>query len=102
MGFMKGRFVQVGHSLFVNKNFIKLSNRAKVVYFYMLDWCAGRERFEFSTTVLEKIGVMSRRWTMVALKELEEAGFIKKENNACPSGGFTQEWSFCDEWQEEN
>ena len=68
----------------------------------MIDWSAGRKKFEFSTTVLEKIGVMSRRWTMSALKELEQMGFIKKENNACPSGGFTQEWSFLNNWREEN
>lgn len=96
------RFFCIPHYLLMHKNFIKLSNRAKVVYAYLLDWSAGRDKFEFSTTVLEKIGVMSRRWTMIALKELEQAGFIKKENNACPSGGFTQEWSFSDEWQEEN
>lgn len=100
------QYTKTTHYLLMHKNFIKLSNLAKVVLFYMYDWAfidnddyLFNKKFKFSTTILENLGVASRKGVRSAFKELQHYGFIKKENNACPSGGFTQEWSFIIDWE---
>ena len=99
-----GRYVKQTHYMLVHENYIKLSSSAKVLLSYMKDWAFASESyiktgiFEYSTTMLANMKVMSNKTQVEALNELQHFGFIKKENNARKEGGFTQEWSFSCEW----
>lgn len=97
-------YTRVLHYMLTNPNYIKMSSSAKVLLMYMKDWAFASKnyiehyQFEYSTTMLDNIGVMTNKTQTEALRELEYYGFIKKINNACQSGGFTQIWEFNDEW----
>jgi hypothetical protein len=99
-----GRYVKQTHYMLIHENYIKLSSSAKVLLSYMKDWAFASESyikngtFEYSTTMLSKMGVMSNKTQVEALNELQHYGFIQKENNARKDGGITQEWSFSCEW----
>ena len=98
------RYIRVGHYMLSHINYKKLSSSAKVALLYMYDWAFGSEeylktkKFDFSTTLLTRIGVMSNKTAISALKELEHYGFIQKENNANKLYGLTQKWSFSSSW----
>jgi hypothetical protein len=70
----------------------------------MLDWAFASDEylhnktFEFSTTMLTNIGVMSNNTTILALKDLQHYGFIRKANNAMQGSGLTQKWEFISDW----
>lgn len=98
------KFIKITHYMLQHENFKNLSSSAKVALLYMLDWAFGNNEFletgifEFSTTMLSNNNIMSRITAMAALKELENAKFIQKENNACAHSGITQKWSFTNRW----
>lgn len=100
-------YTRVLHYMLVHPNYKKMSSSAKVLLLYMRDWAFSSKQyiehyqFEYSTTMLTNLGIMTNKTQIEALKELEYYGFIKKENNACQSGGFTQLWSFSDSWWKE-
>ena len=97
-------FTKAYSYLFTNQNFIKASSSAKVLYFYMKDWAYKNKEFrktrefDFSITLLDKLGVMTAKTCGSALKELEHYHFIKKANNATFQSGITQKWAFDDGW----
>lgn len=101
------RYVRIHHYMLNHINYINLSSSAKVLLTYMLDWAfasdefAKNHTFDYSTTMLSRKGIMSNKTTISALEELQYYGFIQKENNARRDGGFTQKWSFSDNWYRE-
>lgn len=98
------RYIRLSHYMLHNINYIRLSSSAKVLLMYMLDWAfaseefAKTQKFNYSTTMLDRQGVMSNKTTIKALEELQYYGFIQKENNATQDSGITQKWSFINEW----
>lgn len=99
-------YVRIFAQMLKNPNYKKMSSNAKVAYMYMKQYVYKNEEFrdkrvfEYSAGKLAKLGVMSLNTAAKALKELEHYHFIKKENNATLQCGFTQKWSFDDDWQE--
>lgn len=100
------RYIRIPIYMIKNPNWIKLSSAAKEVFISMKAWALNSEEylmnltFDYSTTLLYKIGAMSNNTCAKALKELEYYGFIDKANNATSQGGFTQKWKFSSRWQE--
>ena len=100
------RYIRLSIYMMSNPNWIKLSSSAKEVFVSMKAWALRSEEylfnltFEYSTTLLYKIGAMSNNTCIRALKELQYYGFIEKVNNATTDGGFTQKWKFSAKWQE--
>lgn len=98
------QFIKITHYMLTHPNYIKLSSSAKVMWIYMRDWICKSEEylekatFDFSTTMLVRLKVMSNKTAIKALKELEYYGFIQKENNVNSFTGITQKWSFSDRW----
>lgn len=98
------RHIRLTHYMMYHINYRKLSSSAMVVLSYMKDWAFASEeyirtkKFDFSTTMLSNLGVMSNKTTMRAFEELQHYGFIQKENNATKDSGITQKWSFTCEW----
>lgn len=98
------RFTRITHYMLSHKKFKELSSSAKVLLLYMLDWAFANEEFikshnfDFSTTMLERERIMTKKTTITAMNELEKQGFIQKENNACREAGITQKWSFTNRW----
>jgi len=72
------RFVMIYHDMLWDPDFIKLSNSAKVVYFYMREKFNYKTLNEVSLTYTEMKDVVSTRTMYRALEELQKIGFIVK------------------------
>lgn len=98
------RYAIKTHYMLNHINYVKMDLSAKVILEYMIDWAMGSDEylktgvFEFSTTLLARMKVMSNVTSGKALRELEHYGFIRKANNATYQSGMKQRWSFSDEW----
>ena len=98
------KYIRITHYMLQHQNYKKLSSSAKVALMYMFDWAFSSEeyllnkKFDYSTTVLTRSGIMSNKTAIAALKELEYYGFVQKENNAYKGSGITQKWSFSSTW----
>ena len=96
------RYVRATHYMLQHKAYISLSPSAKILLQYMKDCafgCAGywkSRKFEYSTTMLENMGVMSKSQTIRAMKELREKGFINGEYKH--GKGAISRWSFSNRW----
>lgn len=96
------RFVKLSAYMLHHKNYIGLSSSAKIALDYMRDWATNcnqfweTRKFEYSASMLENLGLMSRRNAVNCLKELRERGFINAEfkNGA----GAINRWSFSNRW----
>lgn len=96
------RFVKLSAYMLHHKNYIELSSSAKIALDYMRDWATNYNqfwetgKFEYSASMLENLGLMSRRNAVNCLKELRERGFINAEfkNGA----GAINRWSFSNRW----
>lgn len=89
------RFIQIGNSLFLSKEFQALSCGARYLYFCMIDEAGGKKIFELPKKEFTKYG-LSATSTRRNIKELVGAGFIKyqsglttRENNIYE---FTTDW----------
>lgn len=98
------QFIKITHYMLTHPNYIKLSSSAKIVWLYMRDWICKSEEylqkgtFDFSINMIVRLGLMSQRTVVFALRELESVGFIQRENNAPRQSGITQKWSFSERW----
>lgn len=72
----EGRFVQAGNSLFLSKEFQKLSAGARCLYLCMTLEAGGRREFEFPRASASKFGFSGSSFLRYC-KELEEEGFIQ-------------------------
>ena len=74
------RFIQVGNSLLLSKQFHALSTGSRFLYFCMAMESGGRRTFLLPRTAAKKYGVSStslRRY----IKQLADGGFIKVSSN---------------------
>ena len=95
-------FIKVSKYMLHHKRYLELSNFSKVTLLYMKDWATNSEafwesgKFEYSYTMLENLGVMSRAQAIRCIKELREKGFIHAEYKN--GAGAINRWSFSDRW----
>jgi len=76
-----GRFIQVGNSLLMNKQFQALSTGAKYLYFCMAMEAGAQNDFAFSKGIAaRKYGIATTSFERHR-RELEDAGFISLLNS---------------------
>lgn len=98
----KHNYVRLTHYMLHHKNYLSLSSSSKILLTYMRDWAFGcadywkTGKFEYSSTMLENIGIMSRTQTIRSFKELRQKGFINAEHRH--GAGAISRWSFSDRW----
>ena len=77
----EGRFLQVGNSLFLSKEFQALSAGAQIVFLCMALESGGRRDFTFPLATAKKYGIKRASfWRYV--QELSDAGFIVRNSLA--------------------
>ena len=72
-------FVRLGATLLQSEAFLKLSNKAKIAYIYMI--AAAKDGAEFIFPAREHARIMARATFAAAKRELIEAGFITEKEN---------------------
>ncbi len=88
-------FIRLSHSLLTHKSFLSLSNSAKMVYIYMVNYSKGNREFSFPYKIYKKI--TSKPTFNKCIKELHNKGFIEVIEN----GKFTRTeniYKFLSEW----
>ena len=92
-----GRFIQVGNSLYLSKQFQALKPSAQILYHYMMMESGGRAEFTFPKKTATKYG-LNYATVLKDIKELIAHGFIEK--TCC--GRFTRtpnEYKFSNLWK---
>lgn len=96
------KFVKITQYMLHHPKYISLSLSSKVALLYMLDWATSNSdfwytgKFEYSYSMLENMGIMSKMQSVRCFKELREKGFIDiriKEGKTS-----TNQWSFSNRW----
>ncbi len=107
--FQKDRYIRFPHSALTHENFKSLSVYAKTLYMYMKDWAYGCKgfiekqenngngEFEFSIRLAKSILNCSLQKASDTVHELEQKGFIERQNNSARSYQ-TSIWQFSDKW----
>lgn len=96
------RFIKLSAYMLHHKNYIELSNYSKIALMYMRDWATKNTqfwengKFEYSSSMLENIGIMSRIQAIKCFRELREKGFINAEYKN--GAGAINRWSFSNRW----
>ena len=94
----EGRFIQVGNSFLLSRKVQHLSFATRWTYQAMCMESAGRNRFKFPESALQKYGIPSRTGRR-GIDALIEAGFIERtcsgKNTRTPS-----EYCFCYKWKD--
>lgn len=95
-------FIKVSKYMLHHKAYLELSNFSKIALMYMKDWATSSDafwktgKFEYSYTMLENLGVMSRAQAIRCINELREKGFINAEYKN--GAGAINRWSFSNRW----
>ena len=76
---IKASFCAITHSMLMNDNFMQLSEKAKILYFYMTDYANGQKTFTFPKSVYGKI--MCNETFKQKKNELIAYGFIEEKAN---------------------
>lgn len=109
----KDRYIRFPHDAIQHKSFKNLSVYAKVLYMYMKDWAFGCKEFveknnegkngsfEYSVRFAKESLDCSLQKASDTIHELEQKGFIERQNNSKYSRQ-TSEWKFSSKWQEED
>lgn len=88
-----------------DKTYASLSNDAKVLYAYMKLWAykskeyRDHSTFDYSISLAMSVCNISKKTAIKRLHELEEKGFIERQNNSFASRE-TSKWKFSDKWQQ--
>jgi len=69
------KYIRITRTMLNHKNFIALSNNAKILYIYMRDWGYPVNKVNYSISLSKKL--MSKNTFLKCIKELEYYGFIK-------------------------
>jgi len=94
---IKQSFVGLPHSLLMNGNFLRLSDKAQLLYIYMTDYANGEIYFTFPHSVYSKL--MCNEAFRKMKKELITYGFIEEVEN----GKFTRtenKYKFIGKWKD--
>ena len=68
-------YIRLAKSLIMDKNFIELSNSAKVLYIYMKLWAYPKQEFQYTIKISSRL--MSKNTFLKSVAELVQKGFIK-------------------------
>lgn len=88
-------FIRLSHSQLTHKSFFSLSNSAKTIYIYMVNYSKGNREFSFPFRIYKNI--TTKPTFNKCIKELQEKGFIE----IVEYGKFTRtenKYRFLSEW----
>lgn len=93
----EGRFLQIGNSLFLSKEYRELSYAAQAIYLCMALESGGKRQFTFTKTDAKKYGICPKTLYR-QIKELQDKKFLtvsSGKNTRTPN-----EFEFCFSWKE--
>jgi hypothetical protein len=100
------RHIRLTNDMLMHEKYLALSCTAKVLYNYMKLWAYGchdfksKGTFEYTVSLAMKVLRVSNKTAINAFHELEEFGFIERQNNSKASRSSTI-WAFSDKWHRE-
>ena len=106
---IKDTYIRFATETLKHETFKSLSSNAKVLYMYMKDWAYknkefldkqnnnGRGELEYSISLAKSILNCSTQTASNTIHELEQKGFIERQNNSAESRQ-TSIWKFTDKW----
>lgn len=99
------RHIRLTNDMLMDKVYLSLSCEARVLYNYMKLWAYGSKEykdngtFDYSISLAMKVCGVSNKTAVKAIHELEQKGFIERQNNSKASRQ-TSKWSFSSKWSE--
>lgn len=94
----EGRFIQLGNSLLLSKEYQSMSWTAKHLYICLAMEAGGKDQTEFSHSAAKKYGFPSSTFDR-AIRELQENGFILLVLDEARSQFKTNVYRFCHSWK---
>lgn len=100
------RHIRLTNDMLMHEKYLSLSCTARVLYNYMKLWAYGshdyktKGTFEYTITLAMKVCGVSNKTAIKAFYELENFGFIERQNNSKASRTNTT-WAFSDKWHKE-
>ena len=101
------RHIRLTKDMLMDKVYLSLSCPARVLYNYMKLWAYGSKEykdkgtFDYSVSLAMQMCGVSNKTAIKCFHELEEKGFIERQNNSKFSKQ-TSKWKFSSKWAETN
>ena len=99
------RHIRLTKDMLMDKVYLSLSCPSKVLYNYMKLWAYGSKEykdkgtFDYSVSLAMQMCGVSNKTALKCFHELEEKGFIERQNNSKFSKQ-TSKWKFSSKWAE--
>ena len=99
------RHIRLTKDMLMDKVYLSLSCPSKVLYNYMKLWAYGSKEykdngtFDYSVSLAMQMCGVSNKTAIKCFHELEEKGFIERQNNS-KSSKQTSKWKFSSKWAE--
>ena len=99
------RHIRLTKDMLMDKVYLSLSCPSKVLYNYMKLWAYGSKEykdkgtFDYSVSLAMQMCGVSNKTAIKCFHELEEKGFIERQNNSKFSKQ-TSKWRFSSKWAE--
>ena len=99
------RHIRLTKDMLMDKVYLSLSCPSRVLYNYMKLWAYGSKEykdkgtFDYSVSLAMQMCGVSNKTAIKCLHELEEKGFIERQNNSKFSKQ-TSKWKFSSKWAE--
>ncbi len=94
----EGRFVQVGNSLLLSRDFQTLTAGARWLYLCMTMEAGGKREFAFSHSAAKKYGIPGSSFDR-QIQELKEAGFVEVVPDEDRAQFAPNRFRFCFGWK---
>lgn len=95
----KDKHIRLTNNMLLDKNYIELSNSAKVLYNYMKLWACGNDEFDYAKSLPSKMNILSEATVLKAIRELIERGFIERIYFSSGGGHKSNRYKFSSKWQ---
>ena len=99
------RHIRLTRDMLMDKVYLSLSCPSRVLYNYMKLWAYGSKEykdkgtFDYSVSLAMQMCGVSNKTAIKCFHELEEKGFIERQNNSKFSKQ-TSKWKFSSKWAE--
>ena len=99
------RHIRLTKDMLMDKVYLSLSCPSRVLYIYMKLWAYGsteykdKGTFDYSVSLAMQMCGVSNKTAIKCFHELEEKGFIERQNNSKFSKQ-TSKWKFSSKWAE--
>ena len=99
------RHIRLTKDMLMDKVYLSLSCPSRVLYNYMKLWAYGSKEykdkgtFDYSVSIAMQMCGVSNKTALKCFHELEEKGFIERQNNSKFSKQ-TSKWKFSSKWIE--